>query len=240
MPWKQGSPCSEGGLEPGSPEGGLWPPGWFPGSQVATYQVHWSSVSPTANRNKGRRVKQQRASERGKQAMTRGCGHTRPCSESESHSVVSDFLRPHGLSSPWNSLGQNTGKGSLSLLQGNLPNWGIKPRSPTLQVDSLPTEPPGKLKNTGVGLLQGIFLTQESNWGLLHRRILYQLSYEGSPCSRAEATQQTLRHQWALHYSHPKPLRTTCWYHWGGPVSSRVISLGESGLAVIVAIFATV
>ena len=31
-------------------------------------------------------------------------------------------------------------------------------------------------------LLQQIFLTQESNWGLLHyRRILYQLSYKGSP-----------------------------------------------------------
>ena len=42
--------------------------------------------------------------------------------------------------------------------------------SPTLQVNSLPAEPPGKPKNTGVGslsLLQGSFLTQESNWGLL-------------------------------------------------------------------------
>ena len=40
-------------------------------------------------------------------------------------------------------------------------------------------------QNAGVGslsLLQGIFPTQESNWGLLHcRRILYQLSYEGTP-----------------------------------------------------------
>ena len=39
--------------------------------------------------------------------------------------------------------------------------------------------------NTRVGslsLLQGIFLTQESNRGLLHcRQILYQLSYQGSP-----------------------------------------------------------
>ena len=33
-----------------------------------------------------------------------------------------------------------------------------------------------------VSLLQWIFLTQESNRGLLHcRQILYQLSYEGSP-----------------------------------------------------------
>jgi len=53
-----------------------------------------------------------------------------------------------------------------------------------LQADSLPAEPPGKPKNTGVvslSLLQGIFPTQESNWGLLHGRwILYQLSYQGS------------------------------------------------------------
>ena len=60
---------------------------------------------------------------------------------------------------------------------GDLPDPGIKPRSLTLQVDSLPTEPPGKPKNTGVGslsLLQQIFPTQESNQGL---QILYQLSY---------------------------------------------------------------
>ena len=50
---------------------------------------------------------------------------------------------------------------------GDLPNPGIKPRSPTLQGDSLPAEPQEKPKNTGVGslsLLQGIFLTQELNW----------------------------------------------------------------------------
>ena len=66
-----------------------------------------------------------------------------------------------------------------------LPNPGIKPWSPTLQVDSLPAEPPGKPKNTGVGslsLLQWIFPTQESNQGLLHcRQILSQLSYQESP-----------------------------------------------------------
>ena len=33
----------------------------------------------------------------------------------------------------------------------NLPNPGIEPRSPTLKVDSLPAEPQGKPKNTGVG-----------------------------------------------------------------------------------------
>ena len=47
---------------------------------------------------------------------------------------------------------------------GDLPNPGIKPRAPAMQVDSLSSQPPGKPKNTGVGslsLLQGIFLTQE-------------------------------------------------------------------------------
>ena len=60
----------------------------------------------------------------------------------------------------------------------------IDPRSPALRADSLLVEPPGKPKNTGVGnlsLLQGIFPTQKLNWVLLHgRRILYQLSYQGS------------------------------------------------------------
>ena len=49
--------------------------------------------------------------------------------------------------------------------------------------DDWETEPPGKPKSTGVGslsLLQGIFLTQELNQGLLHCRwILHQLSYQG-------------------------------------------------------------
>ena len=40
---------------------------------------------------------------------------------SESHSVLSDSLRPHGLYSPRNSSGQNTGVGSLFLLQGIFP-----------------------------------------------------------------------------------------------------------------------
>ena len=50
--------------------------------------------------------------------------------ENESHSVVSDSLRPNGLYSPWNSPGQNTGVGSLSLLQGIFPTQGLKPGLP--------------------------------------------------------------------------------------------------------------
>ena len=58
------------------------------------------------------------------------------------------FATPWTVYSGLNSPGQNTGGGSLSLLQG-------------------------------------IFPTQESNWGLLHcRRILYQQNYQGSSACR--------------------------------------------------------
>ena len=48
-------------------------------------------------------------------------------SESESHSVMSNSLGPHGLYSSWNSPGQNIGVGSLSLLQGIFPTQGSNP-----------------------------------------------------------------------------------------------------------------
>ena len=54
-------------------------------------------------------------------------------SESESRSVVSDSLWPRGLYSPWNSPGQNTGVGSLSLLQGIFLNQGSNPGLPHCQ-----------------------------------------------------------------------------------------------------------
>ena len=65
----------------------------------------------------------------------------------------------------------------------DLSDPGIKSGSPTLQADSLQSEPPRKPRNTGMGsisLLQGNFPNWESNQGLLHCRwILYQLSYQG-------------------------------------------------------------
>ena len=48
-------------------------------------------------------------------------------SECESRSVLSGSLRPHGLYSPWNSPGQNTEVGGLSLLQGIFPTQGSNP-----------------------------------------------------------------------------------------------------------------
>ena len=103
-------------------------------------------------------------------------------------SVMAISLRPHGLA--------HQAPLSMGILQARilewvampssrvLPNPAIESRSPTLQVDSLPSELPGKPMNTREGslsLLQGIFLSWELNWSLLHCRwILYQLSYQGS------------------------------------------------------------
>ena len=62
---------------------------------------------------------------------------------------------PPGSSVHGDSPGKNTGVGCHALLQGIFPtqgsNPGIEPRSPTLQADSLLSEPLGKPKNTGVG-----------------------------------------------------------------------------------------
>ena len=59
---------------------------------------------------------------------------------------------------------------------GDLPYPQIEPRSPALQANSLPAEPQGKPKNTGVGslsLLWWNFRTQGSNRGLLHCRWIF-------------------------------------------------------------------
>ena len=62
---------------------------------------------------------------------------------------MSDSLQPRGLwptklLRPWDSPGNNTGGGCYFLLQGDIPNPGIEPRSPALQADALTSEPPGK------------------------------------------------------------------------------------------------
>ena len=104
-------------------------------------------------------------------------------------SVVSDSLQPHVLQPirllcPWGYSRQGYWSRLPRPPPGDLPNPGMEPRSPALQTDSLSDEPQGKPKNTGMdnlSLLQQIFLTQESNPGLLHcRQIFYKLNYQGS------------------------------------------------------------
>ena len=94
-------------------------------------------------------------------------------------------MYPTRLLCPWGFFRQEYWSELPCPLPGDLPNPGIKPRSPELQVDPLLSEPPGKPRNTGVNslsLLQGSLWTQELKWGLLQCRwVLYQLSYQGSP-----------------------------------------------------------
>ena len=59
---------------------------------------------------------------------------------------------------PWGFSRQEYRSGLPRPPPGDLPNPGIEPRSPTFQIDSLPSQPPGRTKNNGVGslsLLQG-------------------------------------------------------------------------------------
>ena len=91
-------------------------------------------------------------------------------------------LRPRGLYSPWNSPGQNTGVGSLSLPQGIFPTQELNPGLPHCRQILYQLSHKGSPRIlewvASLSLLQHVFLTQESNQGLLHcRQILYQLSY---------------------------------------------------------------
>ena len=92
---------------------------------------------------------------------------------------------------------------------GDLPSPGIKPRSPPLHADSLPSEPLGKPRNPGVGslsLLQGNFQIEESNWGLLHCRwVLYQLSYQRI-LVHMDAGPHTQTHTLHITAGRPRPL----------------------------------
>ena len=88
-----------------------------------------------------------------------------------------------------------------------------KSRSPAMQVESLPAEPPGKPRNTRLGslsLLQQIFPTQKSNWGVPHCRwIVYQLNYEGSyNGEKTVSLISDVREIGQLHVSYKNEIRT--------------------------------
>ena len=110
-------------------------------------------------------------------------------SESASHSVESDSLRPRGLCSSWNSPGQNTAVGSLSPLQGIFPtqrsNLGLphcrwifyqlsqKGSPRILEWVAYPFSSEFSWPRNSISWIQ-------ENQGLLHcRQILCQLSYWG-------------------------------------------------------------
>ena len=144
---------------------------------------------------------------------------------------------------PWNSPCQNTGVGSLSLLQGIFPTQGSNPGLPHCRWIFYQLSHKGSPKILGwvsLSLLQWIFPTQELNQGLLHcRQILYQLSYQGSPGdfssipgsggSPGEGIGYPLQYSWASLVTQSVKNLSAMWESW-------VLSLGwedplEEGLA---------
>ena len=101
--------------------------------------------------------------------------------QSESRLVMSDSLQSHGLYSPWNSRGQNTGVGSLFLLQGS--NSGIESMSPALQADTLPAESQEKaMRNAGL---------DEAQAGIkIARRNINNLRYADDTILMAESEEE--------------------------------------------------
>ena len=108
-------------------------------------------------------------------------------SESESCSVVSDSLQSHGLQNRWNSLGQNTGVGSLSLFQGIFPTQGLNPGLPHCRQILYQLSHKGSpriLEWVAYPFSSGS--SRPRNWtghflDFALQVILYQLSYQGSP-----------------------------------------------------------
>ena len=80
----------------------------------------------------------------------------------ESRSVIANSLWPHGPYSPWNSPGQNTGEGSLSLLQGIFPTQGSNPGLPHCRriLYHLSHKGSPRILEGSISLLQLIFLTR--------------------------------------------------------------------------------
>ena len=106
---------------------------------------------------------------------------------------MSDSLWPHGLVAlqtppPWNSPGKGYWSGLPSPAPGDFPDPGITPRSPALQADSLPSEPPEKgLKETGCNWIErssfGHLEVLSKQWASLSLATFkYRLDGGGQPC----------------------------------------------------------
>ena len=101
---------------------------------------------------------------------------------------------------------KNTGVGCHSLLQGNLPNPGIEPRSPALQADCLPSEPPGELP--AIPLLD------------IHPREM-KIDVQTKPCTRIFTTALiTVAQRW----KQPQCPSTEEWQTWCGKSVQRNIT----------------
>ena len=99
--------------------------------------------------------------------------------------MVSDSLRPHGRYSSWNSPGQSTGVGSLSLLQGIFPTQGSNPGLPHCRRTLYQLSHQGSpsiLEWVAYPFSKGSSHPRNpTRVSCIGRKIRYQLSYQGSP-----------------------------------------------------------
>ena len=110
-----------------------------------------------------------------------------------SRSVVSDSLRPHGLHSRWNSPGQNTGVGNLSLLQGIFPTQGSNPSLPHCRWILYQLSHKGRPK-LGVKLLISFSKKLSLSWISSSRKTTRTFSsVQSLSCVRLFATPWTMR-----------------------------------------------
>ena len=95
----------------------------------------------------------------------------------ENCSVMSDSVRPHGLYSPWNSPGRNTGVSSLSLLQGVFPTQRLNPGLYPLSHKGSPRI----LEWVSYPFSSRSSQPRNQTGALYCRQIFYQLSYQTNP-----------------------------------------------------------
>ena len=87
---------------------------------------------------------------------------------------------------PWDSPGKNTGVGSHSLLQGNLPDPGIALGSPALQADFWPSEPPGKPHSACDQRVKLVFAGKS-----IHSKSLSRIRYDTVCCTEVTVDRVT-------------------------------------------------
>ena len=124
-------------------------------TQRKCMRIFGQFLKNSAIEKSGKESKSPKEVEKKSQRVEKTLEDKRKKEQSESHSVASNSLRPHTLYSPWSSPGQNTGVGSLSLLQRI-----SQPRDQT-QVFRIAgifftSEPPGNPRRQEKGLFQKV------------------------------------------------------------------------------------
>ena len=115
---------------------------------------------------------------------------------------MSSSLRPHGLYSPWNFSGQNTGMGCLSLVQGIFPTQGLNPGLPHCRQILYQLSHKGNPVNTWIWIwrisLIGSCQKQEKEWSRSHLTKIKIQRWEGFWCLLKSCFHFLLQ-SWLLH-----------------------------------------